>query len=80
MLYKQHYRAAMVTLGRPHCALIRMPSHPHVLSMLKVPLFSVLCNPSVYWQRHCVAAEMLAVVLGAHQHSASYLDAVRMLL
>ena len=72
------YCVAMLTLMRPHCAVIRTPSDGLCLSMLKVSTV-VRCSMRshcVYWQCHCLAAVMLAIILRAPWSSPFFLDAM----
>ena len=83
---RRPYCAAIATLWRPHCTLLRMPWHHQatafVLSMFKVCAIVWCSMPphNVCLWCHCIAATMLAIVLCAPRRSAFFLDAVRTLL
>ena len=72
---RRPYCAAMETLRRPHCTLLRRPWHRQarafVLSVLKVSAIVLrsMRPHGVYWRCHCVAVAMLAIILCAPWHS-----------
>ena len=74
----KHYCEAMATIRLPHCALLERGCHGVVLSMLKVRPIGLCSMRSnrVHWRCHCVATEMLAIVLRPPRRSASFLNTV----
>ena len=67
---RRPYWAAMVTLRRIHCSLIRMPSDGVRLSILKVRGISQrsMQSHSIYCRCYCVAAVMLVIILRTPLH------------
>ena len=74
--YRRPYCVTMVTLRRPHYALIRTPSDGVCFEHAQSARSRFLRTHSVYWRCHCVAAVVLAIVLRAPRRSAFFLDAV----
>ena len=64
--------------GNPNALSLECWATVFVLRMLKVctVVLSSLRSHSVYWRCHCVAPEMLAIILPAPQRSAFWLDNV----
>ena len=71
------YCAALVTLRWPHCAPIRKPSHSncfeHAQTKMRAIVPRSMRSHSVYWGCHCIAAEMLVIILRAPRRSALFL-------
>ena len=74
------YCAAMATLRQSYA--FRTPwqrrAKTFVLSMFKVRTVvrRSMHSHGVYWRRHCIAAEILAIAQRAHRRSAFFLEAV----